>query len=104
VEAFSTGDTIFFSDGLHVGDEAMLRHLEDIRPGNIDTGLNAAKTHDTSIKPLPDQRGSIGDGRKLSSLWRKLILFYPEFIGAVLELAFSSSVAYRAVQRMIDQQ
>jgi hypothetical protein len=103
MEAFSAGDTIFFSNGLHMGREAMFRHLEDVRSWHIHTGLDAAETHHTSIKPLLDQGGSIGDGGKLSFLWRKLILFYSEFIGAILELAFSSRITDRTVQRMIDQ-
>jgi hypothetical protein len=103
VEAFSTGDTIFFSNGLHMGDEAMFCHLEDICPWDIEAGLDATEAHDTSIKPLPDQRGSIGDGRKFSFFRGKFILFDPEFIGTVLELTFSSRIADRAVQRMIDE-
>jgi hypothetical protein len=104
VEALSTGDTIFFSKGLHVRRKTMLCHLKDIRPRHIHASLDAAQTHDTSIKPLPDQRGSIGDGGELSLFWRILVLFDPEFIGTVLELTFSSSIADRAVQRMVDQQ
>jgi hypothetical protein len=103
MEAFSAGDTIFFSNGLHMGDETMFCHLEDIRSWHIDTGLDAAETHDTSIKPLPDQGSPIRDGGKLSFLWRKLVLFDPEFIGAVLELAFSSRIADGTIQRMVDQ-
>jgi hypothetical protein len=103
VEAFSTGDTIFFSNGLHMGGISMLCYLQHIGPWNINAGLDAAEAHDTSIKPLPDQGSPIRDGGKLSFLWRKLVLFDPEFIGAVLELAFSSSITDRTVQRMVDQ-
>jgi hypothetical protein len=103
MEAFSTGDTIFFSNSLHMGGKAMLCHLENIRSWHIQTSLNAAETHHTSIKPLPDQRGTIGDGGKLSLLLRILVFIDPEFISAVLKLAFSSSITDRAVQRMVDQ-
>jgi hypothetical protein len=65
--------------------------------------LDAAETHHASIKPLPDERGSIGDGGKFSLLRRKLVLLDPEFIGAVLQLAFSSGIADRAIQRMVNQ-
>jgi hypothetical protein len=103
MEAFSAGDTILFSNRFHMGDEAMLCYLEDIRSRHIETGLNTTQTHDTSIEPLSNQRGSIGDGRKFSFLWRKLILFDPKFIRAVLELTLSSGIAYGAIQRMVDQ-
>jgi hypothetical protein len=104
MKTFSTGDTILFSNRFHMGDEAMLCHLEDVRSWYIETGLDAAQAHDASIKPLPNQRGSIGDGRKLSFFRRKLIFLDPEFIGTVLELTLSSGIADRAVQRMVDQQ
>ena len=81
----------------------MFRHLEDICPRDVHTGLDAAETHHASIKPLPNERGSIGDGGKFSLLRGKLVLLDSEFIGAVLELAFSPSIADRAVQRMINQ-
>jgi hypothetical protein len=103
MEAFSTGDTIFFSNCLHMGGKTMLRHLKHIRSWHIHAGLDAAETHHASIKPLPDQRSPIGDGGKLSFFWRILVLFNPEFIGAVLELAFSSCITDRTVKRMIDQ-
>jgi hypothetical protein len=104
METFPTGDTIFFSSGLHMRDESMVFYLEDIRPRHIEAGLDASKTHDTSIKPLLDQRGSIGDGRKLPFLGRKFILLNSEFISSILELTFASCIADRAVQRMVDQQ
>jgi hypothetical protein len=103
MKTFSTGDTILFSNRFHMGDEAMLCHLEDVRSWHIETGLDAAQAHDASIKPLPNQRGSIGDGRKLSFFRRKLVLLDPEFVGTVLELTLSSGIADRAVQRMVDQ-
>jgi hypothetical protein len=103
MEAFSTGDTIFFPNGPHIRGKTMLCHLKHIRSWHIHAGLDAAETHHTSIKPLPDQRSSIGDGGKLSFFWRILVLFNPEFIGAVLKLAFSSCITYGAIQRMIDQ-
>jgi hypothetical protein len=103
VEAFSTGDTIFFSNSLHMGDEAMLCHFKDISPRNIDTGLNATETHHTSIKPLSDQGGPIRCGGNFSFLWRILVLFDPEFIGAILKLTFATSITYWAIQGMINQ-
>jgi hypothetical protein len=103
VEAFSTGDAIFFSNCLDVRRKTMLGYFEDIGPRYIDTGLNAAETHHATIKPLPDQRGSIRSGRDLSFFGRKLVLLYAELIRAVLKLAFSSGITDRAVQRMIDQ-
>jgi hypothetical protein len=97
MEAFSTRDTIFFSNSLHMGGKTTLRHLEDIRPRYIHTGLNAAETHYTSIKPLPDQRGSVADRRKFSFLRRILVFLDPEFIGSILELALSPGIANRTV-------
>jgi hypothetical protein len=86
-----------------MGDEAMLCYLEDIRPWNIQTGMDASETHYASIKPLSDQRGPIRNGGKLSFFRRILVLFNTEFIGAVLKLTFSSGITDRTVQRMIDQ-
>jgi hypothetical protein len=103
VETLSTGDAVLLPNRLHIGGKPMLCHLENIRSRHIHTGLNAAKTHDTSIKPLPDQWGSVRDGRKLSFLRRILVVLDPEFIGSILELAFSSGITNRTVQRMIDQ-
>ncbi len=81
----------------------MLRHFQDVCAGYFQTGLDAAKTHDTSIKPLPDERGSVGDLGEFS-LFRSIFVFLdPELVSAVLELAFSSGVADRTFQRMVDQ-
>jgi hypothetical protein len=103
MKAFSAGDTVFFSKGLHMGNEAVFRHLEDIRSRHLHTGLDTAEAHHASIKPLPDKGGPIGYGGKLSFFRWELVLFDPEFIGSVLQLTFSSSIADRAVQGMIDQ-
>jgi hypothetical protein len=97
MEAFSAGDTIFFPNSLHMRGKTMLCHLEDIRSWYIHACLDAAETHHTSIKPLPDQRSSIGNGGKLPFFLRIFILFNTEFIGAVLKLAFSSSITNRTV-------
>jgi hypothetical protein len=97
METLSAGDTVFFPNRFHMGGKTTLRHLENIRSRHIDTGLDAAETHHTPIKPLPDQGGSIGDGGKLSFLRGILVLLDPEFIGSVLELAFSSGIANRTV-------
>jgi hypothetical protein len=104
MKTFSTGDTVLFSNSFHMGDEAMFRHLKNIRPRHIHTGLDATEAHHTSIKPLTNQGGPVRDEGKFSLLRRKLVLFDPEFIGTVLQLAFSSSIANGTVQRMVDQQ
>jgi hypothetical protein len=103
VEALSAGDTILFSSSLHMGRKTTFFHLEHICPRNIDAGLDASKTHDTSIKPLPNQRSSIGSEWNFPLLRRKLILFDSEFIGAVLELAFSSSIAHWTIKGMVNE-
>ena len=97
MEAFPTGDTVFFPNRFHMGGKTVLCHLKDIRSGYIHTGLNAAETHHTSIKPLPDQGGSIGDRGKLSCLRGILVFLDTEFIGSILELAFSAGIADRTV-------
>jgi hypothetical protein len=104
MEAFPTGDAVFFPSGFHVGGKTMLSHLENIRSWHIHTGLDAAETHHASIKPLPDQRGSVGNGRKFSFLRRILVFLDAEFIGSILELALSPGIAHRTVQRVVDQQ
>jgi hypothetical protein len=86
-----------------MGGEAMLCHPENIRSRHVHTGLDAAETHDAAIKPLSDQGGPVGDGGKLSSLRGILVLLDPEFVGSILELAFSPGIANRTVQRMVDQ-
>jgi hypothetical protein len=86
-----------------MGGKTMLCHLENIRSRHIYTGLDAAETHHAAIKPLPDQGGPIGDGGKLSFLRGIFVLLDPEFIGSILELAFSPGIANRTVQRMVDQ-
>jgi hypothetical protein len=80
-----------------MGGKAMLSHLEYIRSWHIHAGLDAAETHHTSIKPLPDQRGSVGDRRKFSFLRRIFVFLDPEFMGSILELAFSPGIANGAV-------
>jgi hypothetical protein len=97
MEAFPTGDAVFFPSGFHMGGKTMLSHLENIRSWHIHAGLNAAETHHTSIKPLPDQRGSVGDRRKFSFLRRILVFLDPEFMGSILELTLSSGIAHRTV-------
>jgi hypothetical protein len=82
----------------------MFRHFEDISPWNIDTGLDAPETHHAPVKPLPDQRSPVGDGRNFSPFRRKLILLDSKFMGPVLELALSSGIADWAVQGMVNQQ
>jgi hypothetical protein len=104
MEAFSTGDTILFSNSLHMGRIPMLRHFQHIGSWNINAGLDATKTHDASIHPLPNQRSAIFYGWPFYFFSDELDMVDPEFIGTVLELAFSSGIADRAVQRMVDQQ
>jgi hypothetical protein len=103
MEAFSTRDAVLFPNGLHMGGKTMLCHLEDIGSWHIHTGLDAAETHDTSIWPLMNQRSSIFKGWTFYFFGDKLLMVDPKFIGAVLELAFSSSIAHGTVQRMVDQ-
>jgi hypothetical protein len=79
----------------------MLRHFQDIRSRNIDTGLDASEAHHTAIKPLMDERRSIWNGGTLDLLGRKLIPLDPKFIGAVLKLTFSPGIAYRTVEGMV---
>jgi len=97
MEAFPTGNAVFFPGGFHMGGKTMLGHLENIRSWHIHAGLNAAETHHTSIKPLPDQRGSVRDRRKFSFLRRIFVFLDPEFIGSILELALSPGIAHRTV-------
>jgi hypothetical protein len=91
MEAFSARDTIFFPNSLHMGRKTMFFHFEDIRSRHIHTCLNTAEAHDTPIKPLSDQRCSIGNRGELPFFLRILIFFNPKFVGAVLKLAFSPS-------------
>jgi len=86
-----------------MGGIPMLCYLQHIRSWNINTRMNTTKTHDTSIRPLPDQGSSILKGWTFYFFSDELLMIDPKFIGAVLELAFSSSIADRTVQRMIDQ-
>jgi hypothetical protein len=103
VEAFSTGDTIFFSNGLHMGGISMLCYLQHIGPWNINAGLDTAEAHDTSIRPLTNQRSSIFEGWTFYFFGDEFHMVDPEFIGAVLELAFSSRITDGTIQRMVDQ-
>ena len=81
----------------------MLCNLEDVGPGDIDAGLNAAKTHDASVKPLVNQGGSIRSGWSLPLFRRKLVALDSKFIRPVLELTFPSRITNRTVQRVVDQ-
>jgi hypothetical protein len=103
METFPTGDTIFFSNGLHMGRIPMLSHLQHIGSWNINAGLDTTKTHDTSIHPLPNQRSAIFYRWSFYFFGDELYMVNPKFIGAVLELTFSSCIADRTVQRMVDQ-
>jgi len=102
MEALSAGNTVFFPGRLHEGGETLLCHFEYIGPWNIDASLNATKAHDTSIHPLPNQGSAIFDGWSFYFFGDELLMVNPKFIGAVLELAFSSGIADRTVQRMVD--
>jgi hypothetical protein len=97
MEAFSTGDAIFFSNSLHMRGKTMLCDLQHIGSWNINAGLDTTKAHDTPIKPLSNQRGPVRSGRDLPLLRRKLVAIDSEFIGPVLELAFSSRITDRTV-------
>jgi hypothetical protein len=103
MKTLSAGDTIFLTDGFDMRGKAMLCHFQDIGSGDIDTGLDASKAHDTAIEPLADEGSSVRDGRTIDLLWRELIFFDPELISAVLKLAFSSCIAYRTVEGMVHQ-
>jgi len=46
---------------LHKREKPVLCHLEHISSGDVDAGLDATEAHDTSVKPLPDERRSIFD-------------------------------------------
>jgi hypothetical protein len=103
MEAFPTGDTVFFSNSLHMGGIPMLCHLQHISPWNINAGLNATEAHDTSIGPLANQRSSIFKRWTFYFFGDVLLMVDSKFIGTVLELTFSSSIADWTVQRMVDQ-
>jgi len=103
METFSAGDAILFSNGLHVGRISTFHYLEHISSWNINTGLNATKTHDTSIHPLSNQGSAIFNRWPLNFFGDELLMVNPKFIGSVLELTFSSSIADRTVKRVIDQ-
>jgi hypothetical protein len=103
METFSTGDAVLFSNGLNMGRISTVHHIEHIGSWNIDAGLNTAKTHDTSIRPLPNQRGSVFKSWPFNFFGDELLMVNPKFIGSVLELTFSSGIADRTVQRVIDQ-
>jgi hypothetical protein len=86
-----------------MGGISMLCHLQNIGSWNINACLDTTETHDTSIWPLMNQRSSIFKGWTFYFFGDKLLMVDPKFIGAVLELAFSSSIAHGTVQRMVDQ-
>ena len=97
METLSAGNTVLFSDRFDVGRKTVLCHFENICSRHIHTRLNAAETHHTTVKPLPDQGGSVGEGREFSLLRGILVLLNPELIGSILELAFPPGIANRAV-------
>jgi hypothetical protein len=104
METFPTGDAVLSSHCHHVGGKTMFCNFEDISPWNINTGLDASETHHAPVKPLPDQRSPVWNGRNFSLLRRKLILLDSKFISPVLELALSSGITDWAVQGMVDQE
>jgi len=103
METFSAGDAVLFADGFHKREKPVFCDLEHISSGDVDTGLDTAKTHDTSIRPLPNQRGSVFKSWPFNFFGDELLMVNPKFIGSVLELTFSSGIADRTVQRVIDQ-
>jgi hypothetical protein len=103
VETFPTRDTILFPDGLHMGTIPLFCHFQHIGPWNINAGLNTTKTHDASIHPLTNQRSAIFYRWPFYFFSDELDMVNPKFIGAVLKLTFSSCIADRTVQRMVDQ-
>jgi hypothetical protein len=82
----------------------MFCDFQHICSWNINARLNTTKAHDTSIGPLPNQGSSVFKGWTFYFFSDELLMVDSKFIGAVLKLAFSSSIADRTVQRMIDQQ
>jgi hypothetical protein len=104
METFSAGDAVLFSGGFHRRKKPMLCDLKHISSRDVDAGLDTTETHDTSVKPLPDQRRSIFHTGNLSLLRRELILLDSKFIGAVLKLTLSSRIADRTIQGMVDQE
>jgi hypothetical protein len=103
MQTFSAGDAVLNTGGLHVGRKSMLRHFEHISPDNFKAGLDTPETHHTSIKPLPDQRSPVRYARRLSFFTRILVMVDSKFIRPVLKLTFSSGIADRAFDRMVDE-
>jgi len=103
METFSAGDAVLSSGGFHKGEKPMLCDLEHISSWDVDAGLDTTEAHDTSVKPLPDQRGSIFDTGNLPLLRRELILFDSKFIGPVLKLTLSAGITDWTIQGMVDQ-
>jgi hypothetical protein len=81
----------------------VIRHVEHIGSWNIDAGMDASQTHDTSIEPLFNQGGTIVYGRMLHRLWRKFIGGDAKLIDTILKLTLASCITDRAVERVIDQ-
>jgi hypothetical protein len=104
METFSAGDAALLAGGFHKSKKPMLCDLEHISSGDVDAGLDTAEAHDTSVKPLPDQRRSIFDTGQFPSLWVKLILLDSKFIGPVLKLTLSARITDRTIQGMVDQE
>jgi len=103
MQAFSAGDAVLYTGGLHMGRKSALRHFEHISTDNLQTGLDAAETHHTSIKPLPDQRSSIRYPWEFSDFTRILIVVDSKFVRPVLKLAFPPGIADGTFDRMVDE-
>jgi hypothetical protein len=87
-----------------MGRIAMLCDFQHISPWNINARMDTTETHDTPIGPLSNQRGPVFKGWTFYFFSDELLMVDSKFIGAVLELTLSTSIADRTVQRMIDQQ
>jgi hypothetical protein len=104
METFSAGDAVLFSCCFHKGEKPMLCDLEHISSWDVDAGLDTTEAHDTSVKPLLDQRGSIFDTGNLPLLRREFILLDSKFIGPVLKLTLSAGITDWTIQGMVDQE
>jgi hypothetical protein len=103
MQTFTAGDAVFYPGSLHMRRKSALRHFKHIGADNFKTGLDATETHDTSIEPLPNQRGSIRYPGKFPLLPGILITDDSEFIRPVLKLTFPSGIADRTFDRMVDE-
>jgi hypothetical protein len=97
METLPTGNTVLLPNRFHLRGKTMFHHLERISSWNIDAGLDTTKAHHASINPLPNQGGSIFNGGMFHFFGDELLMVDSKFIGAVLELAFPSGIAYRTV-------